>query len=1378
MTSETYPAGEGSIAAELQQQQQQQAGVKQEMPHSEAAVAAAAAAAAEGPASGTTESEEPAPSADSKRQRRIQKEMAALGFEGSIALDSGRPSRRAASAAQAAIAAAQAYEVQRGMDPGMSPPRPAEQSAAMQFMQATAGHAQAPQQAQQAAAAQQADGAADPSDAAGAENGPLGHKRKRADKAGPATASPTEEGSTGGAPASPAASGGATGASTPAVPPEPAKPVDLEPLIELARQCGSQDELRQRLQERYPATRGRSAINSAFRDIFATLCPGQVFNSRSGVLPHMSHRLFQLAGKPVGKAPTPYKPRGPKSPSGMDGDFVDACGAAAPEAAAAAVPAMAVGPAAAVAAAEGGGAPGGPAAAQAAEFGSTPAAAPGGGQAVGPAAAAAARAAATAEGTTAPAGSLGPAEALSLVQAEFGMDLVRIATLVRRTLGMQRGSVAHLRMVLKTNHLAGMDIRFQAKSGRLLNRGKLNERGAISCFCRQCNGKDVSASEFEEHSGSKDRRPADGIFMEANNRSLKELLNLINSPEMATAASVVDVHMDACYKCKEGGELLCCDGCNCAFHPACVDLAAPPTGDWFCPLCVAQGITTKPQPLPLQPKQVTALKPLKASKSRPGSSSKLSKAARESGGGGAASQGGTPAAAPKAAAGGGGGGTGRVHMAAPTAPRAPRLGRSGGGARSNKNKRLFEGEEGALVNGQKLFYRTTQGETLLEGVAVVERGGPSGILCGCCNTLISASGFEAHAGRGQRRAPYDNIFTEDGMTLKAMAALLPDLEEEAPARGEYGLEDVADDAREVISELDTLAGGCVLCHETDFQRGGFGPRTIMLCDQCEREFHVGCLKKCGKCDLDAVPEGEWHCSEECERIRAHINAAIQGQQMDIPGYPSHTWQVFRGKDGRSATAWALRSAQEILQESFDPIMDLGSNTDLLPVMLYARRAGEWDYSNCLTLLLRHKGKPVVAAICRVFGPQMAELPLIATKNTARRQGHARILVGCFEQLLKDSGVHTLVLPAAHETVETWKNGFNFVDMPEDDVRLAKQQLRILIFPGTEVLYKHFEGVKPPEGHHVLVPPPDRISPEEAADAMEVAAITANMVACVAAACGEPVLPETLGMTPAEVAQHATGQQAAPAAGPAAAQQRQHQRAWGLGSSAAAMQQPGGGEAGWFAAPWWERGPGSTVQCRDATPAHCTEERFASTQCSTEVDPDTGEPVRHCVKLYRRYLKCAGRPEKVDEEKQEITARGEGAQQLEPHLMELPAGPGSSAAAAAVPGGVSSGAARVQDVGHAFEEFLRFAEELQEEMVPGVLHLDEVPPAAARPYSEGAAEQQQAGGAPPGGAAAEQQHFSWLGGLLFGKRRGGEQHGRRPCVDASTWREFEKDFTEV
>ena len=64
--------------------------------------------------------------------------------------------------------------------------------------------------------------------------------------------------------------------------------------------------------------------------------------------------------------------------------------------------------------------------------------------------------------------------------------------------------------------------------------------------------------------------------------------------------------------------------------------------------------------------------------------------------------------------------------------------------------------------------------------------------------------------------------------------------------------------------------------------------------------------------------------------------------------------------------------------------------------------------------------------------------------------------------------------------------------PHLPCRLAKQQLRILIFPGTEVLFKQFPEVKAPEGHHILVPPPDRPSAEEAADAMEVAAITANM----------------------------------------------------------------------------------------------------------------------------------------------------------------------------------------------------------------------------------------------------------------------------------------------
>ena len=40
---------------------------------------------------------------------------------------------------------------------------------------------------------------------------------------------------------------------------------------------------------------------------------------------------------------------------------------------------------------------------------------------------------------------------------------------------------------------------------------------------------------------------------------------------------------------------------------------------------------------------------------------------------------------------------------------------------------------------------------------------------------------------------------------------------------------------------------------------------------------------------------------------------------------------------------------------------------------------------------------------RVFGPQMAEVPLVATRLEARRQGHARVLMDAFEKLLRLSG---------------------------------------------------------------------------------------------------------------------------------------------------------------------------------------------------------------------------------------------------------------------------------------------------------------------------------------------------------------------------------------
>lgn len=63
-----------------------------------------------------------------------------------------------------------------------------------------------------------------------------------------------------------------------------------------------------------------------------------------------------------------------------------------------------------------------------------------------------------------------------------------------------------------------------------------------------------------------------------------------------------------------------------------------------------------------------------------------------------------------------------------------------------------------------------------------------------------------------------------------------------------------------------------------------------------------------------------------------------------------------------------------------------------------------------------QGKPVAVALMRVFGTQLAELPLVATRATARRQGHARVLVAACQNMLASIGVKTLSLPAASSTV--------------------------------------------------------------------------------------------------------------------------------------------------------------------------------------------------------------------------------------------------------------------------------------------------------------------------------------------------------------------------
>ncbi|MEW5318728.1 MAG: hypothetical protein WDW38_009924 [Sanguina aurantia] len=404
----------------------------------------------------------------------------------------------------------------------------------------------------------------------------------------------------------------------------------------------------------------------------------------------------------------------------------------------------------------------------------------------------------------------------------------------------------------------------------------------------------------------------------------------------------------------------------------------------------------------------------------------------------------------------------------------------------------------ALQHGDRVFY-VIHGQKLLEGSVHLDPTGISGILCSHCSTVISCSGFESHAGHKQRRNPYDGIVTEEGVTLRKVAERLPALEPilnpgagAGPGAGGM-LSGGMSSGRIARSSANNkphghgyededpgFASSCVLCHAHDFCKDSFGDRTVMICDQCEKEYHVGCLRDHGVVDLTCVPQGDWFCSDGCRHIRTQMHLHLNDGEQHADGCGAngggYTWQLLKGKHGSKSSSRVLASALGILQDSFDPIICAVSGQDLLPKMVQATTIGEWDFTNMYTALLHHRGRPVCAAVLRVFGTQLAELPLVATSSSARRQGHCRVLMAILEDKLKGMGISVLSLPAAKSAVATWKGGFAFTTMPEASLSVAKAELHMLTFPGTTVLSKtliphpdHPEqqlvSLAPPRPHH-------------------------------------------------------------------------------------------------------------------------------------------------------------------------------------------------------------------------------------------------------------------------------------------------------------------------
>ncbi|KAI4364239.1 hypothetical protein MLD38_020359 [Melastoma candidum] len=282
----------------------------------------------------------------------------------------------------------------------------------------------------------------------------------------------------------------------------------------------------------------------------------------------------------------------------------------------------------------------------------------------------------------------------------------------------------------------------------------------------------------------------------------------------------------------------------------------------------------------------------------------------------------------------------------------------------------------------------------------------------------------------------------------------------------------------IVKNIGAEISGCALCRCYDFSKSGFGPRTIILCDQCEKEFHVGCLREHKIANLRELPQGDWFCSVDCSRIHSTLHDLIvrgseklqesllnvirkkhEERGLEKVDNIDVRWRLLSGNLHSLESRRLLSEAVAIFHECFDPIVDVTTGRDLIPAMVYGRSTRGQEYGGMYCAVLIVNSVVVSAGILRIFGQDMAELPLVATRKSFHDKGYFQLLFSCIEKLLEFLTVRSLVLPAAVEAESIWTDKFGFARMESDQVinyrRLCSQ---MITFKGTSMLQKSFPAL--------------------------------------------------------------------------------------------------------------------------------------------------------------------------------------------------------------------------------------------------------------------------------------------------------------------------------
>lgn len=396
---------------------------------------------------------------------------------------------------------------------------------------------------------------------------------------------------------------------------------------------------------------------------------------------------------------------------------------------------------------------------------------------------------------------------------------------------------------------------------------------------------------------------------------------------------------------------------------------------------------------------------------------------------------------------------------------------------------------GVISLNEVIQYRNLKDDSVVKTGLITT----DGILCNCCDKVLSISEFKSHAGFKFNR-PCLNLFMEYGkpFTLCQLEAW----SDEYKAR-----KAVSQTAQ--AEERDQNDDSCGRCGD-----GG----ELICCDNCPATFHLACLF------TQELPEGSWYCPQctcqkcghvvkysealsspgglKCSQCEHKYHEACSKLRITKNGQASDTWfcsescqEVYEGLHSRigfvnhltDGLSWTLlrcihgdhrvHSAQRfialkaecnsklavaltIMEECFLPMVDPRTGIDMIPHVIYSwgSQFARLNYHGFYTMILEKDDISVAVASVRIHGVTVAEMPLIATCSKYRRQGMCRHLLNSILEMLKSFKVEKLVISAIPGLVETWTQGFGFEPL-EDCEKQCLSHINLMVFPGTVWLKK-------------------------------------------------------------------------------------------------------------------------------------------------------------------------------------------------------------------------------------------------------------------------------------------------------------------------------------